>query len=93
MYAEVEMQVHELGVTEENKYCSSFYLFSQTKVKLPFECHCRRANSVAFMFQGSSLLIIQSFQLQLRKAVVPIISMLKISGFAIQKLVALLLLH
>lgn len=73
------MQVHELGVTEENKekaaLTSSFNLFSQTKIKLPFECHCRRANNVAFMFQGSSLLIIPSFQLQLRKAVVPIISL------------------
>lgn len=28
MYAEVEMQVHELGVTEENKYCSEFFLLS-----------------------------------------------------------------
>lgn len=54
---------------------------SQTKVKLPFECHYRRADNVAFMFQGSSLLIIQDFQLQLRKTVVPIISTLKIPVF------------
>lgn len=53
------MQVHELGVSEENKektaLSSCFNLFSQTKVKLPFECRCRRANNIAFMFQGSSL--------------------------------------
>lgn len=56
---EADMQVHELGVSEENKektaLSSCFNLFSQTKVKLPFECRCRRANNIAFMFQGSSL--------------------------------------
>lgn len=79
------MQVRGLGVTKENKekpaLSSSFHPFTQTKVKLPFECHYRRANNAAFMFQGSSFFLIRSFQLQLRKAVVPIISKRKIPCF------------